>query len=101
VILLDEPTASLDVRHQVALVGLLTAEARQGRACVLVTHDLQLAAAHATRAALFRAGKLVASGGTDEVLSEAALTDAFEWPIHAGRFDGTGPRVFLAGGRKP
>jgi iron complex transport system ATP-binding protein len=101
IVLLDEPTASLDVRHQVALLELLVEEAGQGKACVLVTHDLQLAAAHATRAALMHRGTLMASGPTSDVLSATTLTEAFEWPIHAGRFDGTGARVFVAGGTKP
>jgi iron complex transport system ATP-binding protein len=96
VLLLDEPTAFLDVRHQVALVDELhrLAETRQ-TACVVVTPDLQLAAAHASRLVLIKQGRLIATGTADEVLTPARLEEAFDWPIQVGRFDATGERVFI------
>jgi iron complex transport system ATP-binding protein len=95
VLLLDEPTAFLDVRHQVTLFEQLAVAAREhGRACVVVTHDLQLAAAHASRVVLLKGGAVVANGTVEEVLTEERLKDAFAWPIRAGRLDGAGPRVY-------
>jgi iron complex transport system ATP-binding protein len=96
VLLLDEPTAFLDVRHQVALIDALhrLAQTRQ-TTCVVVTHDLQLAAAHASRLVLIKQGRLIATGTADEVLTPARLEEAFDWPIHVGRFDATGERVFV------
>jgi iron complex transport system ATP-binding protein len=96
VLLLDEPTAFLDVRHQVALFEELRELGRaRGTASVVVTHDLQLAAAHGSRVALIKAGRLVADGTVDEVLTEARLGETFDWPIRAGRVEGTGERVFV------
>ncbi len=95
VMLLDEPTAFLDVRHQVALFEQLGELRVNGTTSVVVTHDLQLAAAHATRVALMKAGRLVAYGTVDEVLAGPGLEEAFDCPIDVGRLDGTGARVFV------
>jgi iron complex transport system ATP-binding protein len=96
VLLLDEPTAFLDVRHQVALFEMLRDAANQGgKAVVVVTHDLQLAAAHASRVLLLKSGRLLADGRVDDVLTEARLTEAFDWPIDVGRVEGARSRVFV------
>jgi len=95
VLLLDEPTAFLDVRHQVALFEALRDLARgKGTASVVVTHDLQLAAEHASRVVLMKAGRVVAVGPTLEVLTAGRLEEAFDWPIAVGRLEGTGAHVF-------
>src|SRR6202030_1679168 len=60
VLLLDEPGAFLDVRHQLALYDLLVDLAKQGRAVVLSMHDINAAAQYASRVALLKAGALVA-----------------------------------------
>ncbi len=96
VLLLDEPTAFLDVRHQVALFEQLREVARgEGKACVVVTHDLQLAAAHGSRVVLIKAGRLLAQGTVDEVLTPSRLAEAFDWPIDVGREESTHARVFV------
>jgi iron complex transport system ATP-binding protein len=96
VLLLDEPTAYLDIRHQVALFERLREEARDRmKACVVVTHDLQLAAAHASRVLLVKGGHLVAEGSVDEVLTEKRLRSTFDWPIDVRQVDGGSARVFV------
>jgi iron complex transport system ATP-binding protein len=96
VMLLDEPTAFLDVRHQVALFSLLREATRVDRmTAVVVTHDLSLAAAYASRVLLMKGARLMADGSVDDVLTEARLAEAFEWPIEAGRLSGSGSKVFL------
>lgn len=96
VVLLDEPTASLDVPHEVMLFEQLADAARRdGKACVVVTHDLQLAAAHASRVALLKGGRLLALGSVDDVLTGPRLSEAFDWPIDAGCLGGTKSRVFV------
>ena len=57
-LLLDEPTAALDLRHQELVMDLAGALAHSGRAVVAVLHDLNLAAAHADRVAVMRDGRL-------------------------------------------
>jgi iron complex transport system ATP-binding protein len=96
VMLLDEPTAFLDVRHQVALFELLARATSDGQmAAIVVTHDLSLAAAHASRVALMKAGRVLADGSVDDVLTEERLSEAFDWPIEVARLETSGARVFV------
>ncbi len=81
VLLLDEPTAFLDLRHALALFDLATEEARRGTAIVAVVHDLALSARIADRVALLSEGALVAVGKPDDVLREDLLERAFGVPI--------------------
>ena len=70
VLLLDEPTASLDPAYQLEIAELLRALHRErGIALVLSTHDLNLAAAVCDRLVLVRDGRVIASGPTDGVLT--------------------------------
>jgi len=79
--LLDEPTAHLDLRHQVGVLehlrGLVQAA---GHAAVIALHDLNLAARFASHA-LVLGGGTVASGPIDDVLTEETLAAAFEHPL--------------------
>jgi iron complex transport system ATP-binding protein len=68
-LLLDEPTASLDVEHALRLFALLRAMATQGRCIVVVLHQLDEALRHSDRAALIKAGELIAMGPSREILS--------------------------------
>ena len=79
VLLLDEPSAFLDLSHQVALYRLLARLAREeGMLVIAVTHDLNLAAAHADRVIILRQGLLVADGPPAAVLNQACLREVFE-----------------------
>ena len=79
VLLLDEPSAFLDLSHQVALYRLLARLPREeGMLVIAVTHDLNLAAAHADRVIVLRQGSLVADGPPSVVLNQACLRDVFE-----------------------
>lgn len=77
VVLLDEPTAALDLRHQEQLLRLSGQWARQGHCVVAVMHDLNLAAAHADRLALLDKGRLVAVGTPWEVLEKQRLESVY------------------------
>jgi iron complex transport system ATP-binding protein len=81
VLLLDEPTSSLDVRHQEMVMSVAQSLALKGACVVVIIHDLNLAAAYSHRIALMRAGRVVACGPTGDVLSEELLSDIFECPI--------------------
>src|SRR3954471_316230 len=73
-LLLDEPTASLDLGHQLDVQLLLAALNRdRGVTMVLSTHDLNLAAALCRQLILLRNGQVIAQGATDEVLTPDAV----------------------------
>jgi iron complex transport system ATP-binding protein len=78
VVLLDEPTTYLDLAHQVDVLDLVERLNREmDRTVVMVLHDLNLAARYAGRLVAMRAGRIVASGTPDEVLTEDLLCDVF------------------------
>jgi iron complex transport system ATP-binding protein len=76
-LLADEPVASLDPAHQLGVMGLLAAQARQGRLVIAVSHDLVLAARFATRILVLADGKGVAYGPPAETLTAALLKQVF------------------------
>jgi iron complex transport system ATP-binding protein len=77
-LLLDEPTAALDLHHQLELLEQLRVATQIEKRLVLwVTHDLQLAADHATRILLMDKGKLVADGVPLEVLTPGILEPVY------------------------
>lgn len=84
IFLLDEPTANLDLAHQVLLLRLMKTKCRtENAAAVVITHDLNTAAEFADRILLLKLGKLIAAGKPREVLTAENLHETF------------GVRVFL------
>lgn len=77
ILILDEPISSLDIRRQLELMDLLQDLHRDGRTVVASLHDLRPARDYFPHAILLNAGRLTASGPTDEVLFGPALEDAF------------------------
>ncbi|MET0640487.1 MAG: heme ABC transporter ATP-binding protein [Hyphomicrobium sp.] len=76
-LLLDEPTANLDLRYQDDVLAVIKAQALNGRAVLLVIHDLNLAAAFADEIVLMADGQIVGRGKPDEVLNEDLLSHTF------------------------
>jgi iron complex transport system ATP-binding protein len=84
-ILLDEPTAALDVGHALALLDLLRELAGEGRTVVVVLHDLDQVARIADQVVLLDRGQTCARGTPGEVLTAAALQPVFGVvPVPAG-----------------
>lgn len=77
VLLLDEPTAHLDLRHRVAVLELVRDFVRDGRSALVVSHDLSLAARNCDRMALLRSGELLATGPPSSVLTPESLLETF------------------------
>ena len=77
VILADEPTSSLDPRHQIDVMKTLRAAADKGVLVIVVTHDLGLAARFADTALVLSDGRLVSQGRPAEALSEQVMGDVF------------------------
>ncbi|MBA2352375.1 MAG: ABC transporter ATP-binding protein [Burkholderiales bacterium] len=80
--LLDEPVAHLDLRHQIAVLDHLASLARDGgKAIVFSIHDLNLAGRFATHALLFRGNGVVDHGPISTVMNLPALSSAFGFPL--------------------
>ncbi|MEO7109084.1 MAG: ABC transporter ATP-binding protein [Polyangiaceae bacterium] len=78
ILLLDEPGAFLDVRHQLALYDRLASEVKENSlACLVVMHDLNMATQYADRIVLLQNGKLIACGSPANVMTEARVHEVF------------------------
>ncbi|AOW86667.1 hemin import ATP-binding protein HmuV [Streptomyces olivaceus] len=94
-LLLDEPTAALDLRHQELVLRLCRERARAGDAVVVVLHDLALAAAYADRVAVLRAGRVAADGPPAEVFAEELLSEVYDQPVEVLPHPRTGALLVL------
>ena len=88
-ILMDEPTTYLDIQHQLDLLAFSQAMAREGRAVVLVRHDLCLALRFAHRGAVLSEGRLLQTGTPEELFSSGILTETFRTPLNRIRTEGS------------
>ena len=80
-LVLDEPTAFLDVRHQVETLRAVRRRAEGGLGVLAVLHDVNLAAKVATHVVLLKAGRVLAAGATAEVLTSEHLSALYEIPM--------------------
>ncbi|MBW4780197.1 heme ABC transporter ATP-binding protein [Rhodococcus fascians] len=94
-IMLDEPTAALDVGHQESVMAVVRSLAASGRAVVVVLHDLGLAAAYADRVAILDAGELVATGPPREVLTAERLGRIYRHPVDVFDHPVTGEQLVI------
>ncbi|MHC4391074.1 MAG: metal ABC transporter ATP-binding protein [Planctomycetota bacterium] len=81
VLVLDEPTASLDVHAEAEVFGLVRDLHREGKAIVMVSHDLAAVAELATDVAIVEAGR-VAMGTAEALLTDSTLSQLYGRPIH-------------------
>ncbi len=95
IILLDEPTAALDLHHQVEVMRALTALNRQGVALVMVTHDLNLAARYCPRLCLLHDRRIRADGPPAAVLTGGILRAAYGDALRVIADPDTGAPVVL------
>jgi iron complex transport system ATP-binding protein len=80
-LVLDEPTASLDLKYQFEVAALVRRiHAERGIAILLSTHDLRFAAATCTRLVLLQSGRILADGPPAQVLTPALVGDLFDVP---------------------
>ncbi|UQT61761.1 heme ABC transporter ATP-binding protein [Streptomyces durmitorensis] len=80
-LLLDEPTAALDLRHQELVLRVCRERAAAGDAVVVVLHDLGLAAAYADRVAVLQGGGIAAEGRPVEVFTGELLSEVYRQPV--------------------
>jgi iron complex transport system ATP-binding protein len=102
-LVLDEPTASLDMRHEMTILGLLRAWADGGMTVLVVTHALDLAARFADNVVLLSEGKVAAQGTPAQVVRAEVLESVYRWPVSVNADLETGsPRVTpLDAARRP
>ncbi len=95
ILLLDEPTAHLDLRHQGIVLSILLAHHRERRGTtILVSHDLNLAAEHCDRLLLLASGRVLTAGHPGEVITPRNLEPAYGCPVTVERHPISGrPRV--------
>lgn len=92
-LVLDEPTAALDVRHEMEVFELVAQLAGEGLAVLLVTHHLNLAARYGARLLLLAGGRVVAHGTPAEVLRQDTVGAVFGWPVAVTTWCDGAPQV--------
>lgn len=94
-LVLDEPTTFLDIAHEMAVFELLHRLAREGRAVLLVSHQLNLVARFAERIVLLHRGRVAADGTPDDVMRGPVLEPVYEWPLVVTRDPAVGAPALL------
>ncbi|NEC28634.1 heme ABC transporter ATP-binding protein [Streptomyces sp. SID8111] len=95
VLLLDEPTAALDIRHQELVLRLCRERALAGDAVVVVLHDLGLAAAYAHRVAVLCDGRVAADGPPSDVFTGPLLSRVYDQRVEVFPHPRTGAVLVL------
>ena len=93
VLLLDEPTTSLDVRHEMELFELVRRLVDGGLAGMVITHHINLAARYSDRILLLSAGRVAGEGSPGAVLREDTLRAVFDWPVAVTTWCDGSPQV--------
>jgi iron complex transport system ATP-binding protein len=90
-LVLDEPTASLDVSHEMGIFELLRSLADRGVTVLMVTHNLNVAARYADRLLLLDRGQRAAEGPARTVITRDTLERVYRWPLMVTAHPATGP----------
>ncbi|MEU4918157.1 heme ABC transporter ATP-binding protein [Streptomyces parvus] len=93
--LLDEPTAALDLRHQELVLRICRERAAAGDAVVVVLHDLGLAAAYADRVAVLHDGRIAELGPPEAVFSDELLGEVYRQPVEVFPHPRTGTPLIV------
>jgi iron complex transport system ATP-binding protein len=88
---LDEPTAALDVAHEMEIFELLRHLGHARKTVLLVTHNLNLAARYGDRLVLLDRGRIAAVGTPAEVLTRERVEGVYGWPVRIVAHPGPGP----------
>lgn len=99
VVMLDEPTAAMDVGHSENTMLHIRQMAEEGKAVLVVIHDLETAARHCDRLVLLKEGSVVAQGVPAHVCTSETLSEVYGWPIDVTFADGV-PWIRAAAGQR-
>ena len=92
---MDEPTAALDLSHQVLMMELVSDFAQRGIGVIIVSHDLNLATRFADHVIVFDKGSVVAAGAPDRILSETLISDVFGIDPYVIKHPETGKNIVV------
>jgi iron complex transport system ATP-binding protein len=92
-LLLDEPTAALDIRHEMEIFELVHRLVTEGLAALVITHHINLAARYATRMLLLSRGAVAAEGTPSEVLRREVLEPVFDWRVAVNQWTDGSPQI--------
>jgi iron complex transport system ATP-binding protein len=84
----DEPSAALDIAHEMALFDLLSELRDDGVGILIAIHNINVAARYADRLVLLHDGRVAADGAPDSVLTRDVIESVYEWPVLIGSADG-------------
>lgn len=94
ILLLDEPSAHLDVGHQMALFDLICKlSVEQSLTVVSITHDVNLAGRFSDDLVLLAGGRLAGHGRAEVILESDLLSKVYDWPMFVAEVPGVGPMV--------
>ena len=93
--LLDEPTANLDLGHEALVLGLARSTASRNVGVLVVLHDIDMAAAFADRVVLLVEGTVAARGSPGDVLTSELLSRVYQTPVRVEWHEGLGRLVVL------
>lgn len=96
ILLLDEPTAALDLKHHEDVMGLIRGRADAGMAVAIVLHDLNAALAHADRVTLLSEGRVAATGSPSEVLTAGRIEAVYGQAVDVFPHPATGVPLVVA-----
>ena len=92
---LDEPTASLDIRHQLDILSLAREFVSKGGGCFAILHDLNLASMFADRLLVVSQGHIVADGPPCEILTDQLMSEVFSVPLRVSQTPRTRHNPFI------
>ena len=92
-LVLDEPTASLDLGHEMELFELVHRLVREGLAALVVSHQLNIVARYAGRMLLLDRGHTAAAGTPDQVMRAELLSQVFRWPVSVVPLEEGSPQI--------
>ena len=96
ILLLDEPTAALDLKHHEDVMRLIRRQADAGLAVAIVLHDLNAALAHADRVTLLSEGRVAATGAAADVLTAERIEAVYGQPVDVFPHPATGVPLVVA-----
>jgi iron complex transport system ATP-binding protein len=94
ILLLDEPSAFLDIEQQIHCFGLLREEAESGRLCVAITHDINLALTYCTRLVVLSEGNFACDMASSQAHEDTSWLSLFSARLHLARTPEGSPWVW-------
>jgi len=92
-LVLDEPTSSLDIKHEMTTFEFLARLRGEGVTVLIATHNLNLAARYSDAVVLMERGRVVAQGAPADVITTSTIEAAYDWPVDITTHRGGAPQI--------